>query len=532
VASNGREVELKYAVEDSDAVRELVATDTVGGLRAGPWRTQMITDRYIDTAGRDLARAGLGARLRQLDQQTLITVKSDRRDGGAEAGTTPSALHDRVELEADANQKLDPGQWPASGARSIVEDTIGDARLRTTFTIVQNRAERDLIDRDGVVVATLSVDDAQVRRLGRERGSFTTLEVEASDAAAGAVVLQTVADALEASGLLRPEPRSKQQIALELIGTSATAPRPPRTPGITADDPLAEAGRKVLRQHLLRMLVAEAGVRGGDDAESVHKMRVATRRMRAAWRVFDGAYEPELQASYIRQLRVVATALGAVRDLDVQIERLDGYIETLNSAGAREQLAPLASEWRWRRDAAQRDLLRLFDKRAYEKFVDDYRAFVETAGAGVVGEPSRVRDVAAGRVWRAYERLRIHDSSLPQADAAALHQVRIDGKRLRYTIEFFREVLPPAVDSLVAELTAQQDHLGLFNDAQVAVSMTRDWLQAAGDSVPAETRRAASAYVAASERDQLRVRRSFTRLWRRVVGRTFRRRLAVAVSEL
>jgi CHAD domain-containing protein len=298
------------------------------------------------------------------------------------------------------------------------------------------------------------------------------------------------------------------------------------------DDPTAEAGRKVLRMHLLRMLVAETAVRSGDDVTGVHKMRVATRRMRAAWRVFDGAYEPSLQRRYIKELRVVARALGAVRDLDVQLERLVGHTERQSSVAALTSLEPLLLEWRQAREDAHRDLLSLLDKTSYEKFVDDYREFVDTPGAAMLDEPSRVRDAAAGRIWRAYERMRAHDASLPYADAAAIHQLRIDGKRLRYTLEFFREVLPAPTDLLISELTAQQDHLGLLNDAQVAASMTREWLLTSAATLPTETRRAAAAYLLASEREQARLRRSFTRLWRRVVGQSFRRRLALAVSEL
>ena len=94
------------------------------------------------------------------------------------------------------------------------------------------------------------------------------------------------------------------------------------------------------------------------------------------------------------------------------------------------------------RDGARRELIALLDKRAYEKFVDDYRDFVETPGRA----PPESRSASAmrrpGRIWRAYEVLRAHDASLPYADAAAIHQLRIDGKRARYTLEFFREILP------------------------------------------------------------------------------------------
>ena len=87
--------------------------------------------------------------------------------------------------------------------------------------------------------------------------------------------------------------------------------------------------------HLARMLAAEAGTRAGEDIEQLHKMRVATRRMRSMWRVFDGAYRPRVQERYVRELRVVAAQLGAVRDLDVLIEGLDAYIA--GAAGARRR---------------------------------------------------------------------------------------------------------------------------------------------------------------------------------------------------
>ena len=63
-----------------------------------------------------------------------------------------------------------------------------------------------------------------------------------------------------------------------------------KTPGVLPDDHLAEAGRKVLRFHLARMIAKEAGTREGKDAEDLHAMRVATRRQRAAWRIFGEAF--------------------------------------------------------------------------------------------------------------------------------------------------------------------------------------------------------------------------------------------------
>ena len=71
-----------------------------------------------------------------------------------------------------------------------------------------------------------------------------------------------------------------------------------KTPGVTAEDHVAEAGRKVMKFHLARMLAREAGTREGSDPEELHAMRVATRRQRAAWRVFGASFRPRRTKRY------------------------------------------------------------------------------------------------------------------------------------------------------------------------------------------------------------------------------------------
>ena len=531
---NSREIELKYAVEDPEAVRQLLEGEQLGGLVPGPWREVSVSDRYLDTSSRSIERAGYGARLRHTGRNTVLTVKS----AAPPASATPrSAKHDRLELEGRATRGLDPQSWPQSAARSVVETVAGGEKLRTLFTIDQRRLERDLCRPDGSVAAVVSLDEAQVSRLGRSVGAFTMLEVELAgdeaeidDPDAANALLDGVATELESSGLVRPEAQSKEHLGMQMLKAHARSlQKPPRKPGVVADDPLSEAGRKVLRLHLLRMLEAENGSRDG-DVESVHKMRVATRRMRAAWRVFNGAYKQGLQRRYVGELREVAQTLGAVRDMDVQLERLRDYAATGSTGPAIE---PLIEEWQRRRDDAREVLLDLLESRDYERFVSDYTDFVETAATGAVADgPGLVREAAAGRIWRAYERLRSYDEVVPYADVPTLHALRIDSKRLRYTLEFFGEVLPATSASLIADLTAVQDHLGLLNDAQVAASLTRAWLMERASQLPIETRRAAGAYLNSAERDVERLRRSFGRLWRGLMSRTYRRRLALAIGDV
>lgn len=133
----------------------------------------------------------------------------------------------------------------------------------------------------------------------------------------------------------------------------ADAPQPrPKSPGVRADDDLAEAGRKVLRFHLGRMLDHEPGTRLGEDPEELHDMRVATRRSRAAWRVFGPAFEAKPTKRYVKRLRQLGTLLGRVRDLDVLLEATEGYQAGL-AEDERAGLAPMLAAWRADRDEAR-----------------------------------------------------------------------------------------------------------------------------------------------------------------------------------
>ncbi|MFL5771220.1 MAG: CHAD domain-containing protein [Chloroflexota bacterium] len=308
-----------------------------------------------------------------------------------------------------------------------------------------------------------------------------------------------------------------------------------RTPGVLLDDHIAEAGRKVLRFHLARMLANEGGTRDGNDPEDLHDMRVATRRQRAAWRVFGAAFRGGRTKTHRRELRSIAARLGAVRDLDVLLEAADTYRADLTTTEQRA-LEPLLSGWRAHRDDARRLLVRELDSDDYRRWVDDYGEFVRHEGLAVVPvaptQPHRVRDTAASQILTAYEGVRAYEPVLRWADVETLHELRIAGKWLRYTIEFVREALPPDASLLVARVTALQDHLGLLNDANVTAGMARSFLvENAGDLGSLESA-AIGRYLVSREREVARLRRSVGAPWRGVAGVSFRRALGRTIAGL
>ncbi|MEX1169666.1 MAG: CHAD domain-containing protein [Chloroflexota bacterium] len=586
------EVELKYRVVDLAVAERYLVAETIGGFSGGgAARASQFEDRYVDTAGGAMARAGFAVRIRQTGRGTMVSVKALARTEGAGGSVR------REELEGPADRTAGPLEWPASDARSLVLELAGDAPLVEVVTIRQLRRKR--VVRDGDTRVELSLDEVDV--VARSRVVDRFVELEAELVKGSEARLANLAEVFDADPALSVSSESKLEAALTALGAggaagaggdsgrrgarrptngrlvAATAVPPPddtttddvhataerhevvpstsdvvaeapetaeaperglvvgKTPGVTVDDHVAEAGRKVMRFHLARMIVREAGVRSGHDLEDVHAMRVATRRQRAAWRVFGGAFRPGRTRRYRNGLRDVAARLGAVRDLDVLLEAADAYRADLPVTEQRA-LEPLLADWRTHRDDARVLLVRELDSDGYRRWLDDYRDFVRTEGAMVlpVGptQPHRIRDTTASRIWTAYEHVRGYESSLRWADVETLHELRIAGKWLRYTLEFVREALGDDSAPLIAKVTALQDHLGLLNDADVAASMARTFLvEHAGDLSAIESA-AIGRYLVSREREVARLRRSVGPAWRGVAGISFRRALGRVVAGL
>jgi CHAD domain-containing protein len=579
------EVELKYRVVDLALAERYLVDEQIGSFSgSSAARASQFEDRYVDTADGAFARAGFAVRIRQSGRGTIVSVKSLAWTEGAGGAVR------REELEGPADRTAGPLEWPASDARSLVLELAGDAPLVELVTIRQLRRKR--VVRDGDTRVELSLDEVDVVTRSRVVDRFVELEAElvkgseerlaslgqvfGADPALASVSGSKLESALAMLGSGGdPGPRlatspSNGRVVIEhrngtpvnapapapapadhhsvvpstsdeVVGETAAAPEPDtrlvvgRTPGVSADDHVAEAGRKVMRFHLARMIAREAAVRSGDQLEDVHAMRVATRRQRAAWRVFGPAFRPRRTRRYRTGLRDVATRLGAVRDLDVLLEAADAY-RADQPVTEQRALEPLLADWRTHRNDARVLLIRELDSDAYQRWLDDYRDFVRTEGAAVlpVGatQPHRIRDTTASRIWTAYERVRGYESVLRWADVETLHELRIAGKWLRYTLEFVREALGDESAPLIAKVTALQDHLGLLNDANVAASMARTFLvEHAGDLSGAESA-AIGRYLVSREREVARLRRSVGPAWRGVAGIGFRRALGRVVAGL
>ena len=291
---------------------------------------------------------------------------------------------------------------------------------------------------------------------------------------------------------------------------------------ILPTDPVAEAGRKIFAGQVRRMRRQEAGSRSGEDIESVHRMRVAIRRMRSLLKLIPDYYQGGTVSKLEKGLRDVARALGGIRDLDVLILDLENYASALPP----EQLADMQAiigQLDRRRQNRRTRLNELFDSKGYTRFLRQLRRFAKTPGKGarrvkVRSAPHQLRHVLPLLLHQRMAQVKAYDVVLPASDINDLHELRVEFKQLRYAVEFFRPVLGASADRFLQSVRAMQEFLGRIQDISVfmeAVSRLK--------KLSPEQAALLDDYREARQAEQDRLREQFQELWTRFNNRATQR---------
>ena len=525
--SIGMEIEAKFVVPDEATYGRLLALEALGEYALVPAGEVRTADHYLDTANRALLHSGHAVRRR------------DWQDGGPERvtlkaiGRASGAVHHRSEVEVEVPRDTPPERWPSGAPRDTVLRIAHDEPLVEVLTLHQHRTTREVL-KDGRRVAALSLD--RIEFAGGETARELEIELEHEGNVAD---LHGLERHLLPLGL-QPQPLSKFERALAQMGGPDAVPAKARgkrakSIGIGADDPMLEAGRKILRFHWEQALAHEAGTIAGEDPEELHDMRVATRRQRAALRFM----EPYCRRKALRPVRTglrdLGGCLGAVRDLDVLLAAAREHQGTLAAEDARA-LQPLQRGWTRQRDVARGRMVEYLRGQAHAGFKEQYTAFLDTPGAGSRSEatpsPTLVRHVLPYEIWAHYGAVCAFERVLPWGSAETLHALRIEGKRLRYLLEFFREVLDHGVEKPIAAMVALQDQLGELQDGVVTIGLLADFMAGLGATADPAAAAAAGRYRDARKNRIEELRRGIESPWAGVTAPEFRASLSRAVAEV
>jgi CHAD domain-containing protein len=257
--------------------------------------------------------------------------------------------------------------------------------------------------------------------------------------------------------------------------------------GLTREMGVAEAATAVLaaRLEVVRHYLPLAAEKPYDDPEYVHQLRVGTRRAAAALRVFTDCFPRKHLRALRRRLREIRRAAGDARDWDVFLLGLRES-RSFTAAAGRPALDYLAGYAMGERSAAQAQLATAAAE-AGPLFMEESAALPglahEPSGKSV---PANFGELATAQFGELLAGFNAAAAANP-SDPAALHRLRIEGKRLRYALEIFAGCFPPAFKEQVYPAAEQvQEILGSIQDSTVGVEYLMGLRDRIQKSLPSE----------------------------------------------
>jgi CHAD domain-containing protein len=227
--------------------------------------------------------------------------------------------------------------------------------------------------------------------------------------------------------------------------------------------PLDRHLKSILEKRLEQLAGALQGSRRAPGVESVHDLRVASRRLRAFAGTFRDVLGDEPRRRLEKKLKRVTRAVGSLRDLDVQLELLERRLATTSQELERAALEHLLEHLALRRGKAARNAERrldTLDTHAMSRLVRRALRAV-TGGLSDRDHEAYALSVLEGLVSDAAEQVPAPDGA---EDPEAYHRLRIDLKQLRYALELFEPVLGSKFPVLYARATTLQEELGNYHD--------------------------------------------------------------------
>jgi CHAD domain-containing protein len=461
-----REIEVKLAASAAIELPSLVGLPGVAAVdHSVPMTLEAV---YLDTAGLRLARSRTTLR---------------RRTGGTDPGwhlKVPVAADTRTEYQADLGSQ--DGSPPADLVALVRARTRGRS-LVPIAALTTVRTTHRLHDAVGRVLAEVSDDEVAAHAPGADHcvvDRWREWEVELVDG--DHALLNSARALLAAAGGVPPAWWSKLARAVgdRLAATEEVPSGAPSHGGSARDGSARTVLRERLRDQLEELLAGDLLVRTGEP-ESVHDMRVATRRVGSALGTFGPLLDRSRGDEVRAELRWLAGLLGAARDAEVMRLRMTELVaqepEALRDAAAIERLdADRALAYQ----RARGEVLDALDSTRYLRLLDALDAIVDDpdpsdepgpsdAPGPVDAGPEPTARVLAKGVRREARRLarslRVARAAPPgPAHDALLHEARKAAKRTRYAAETAESVVGRRAATYARRVEDLQALLGHHHD--------------------------------------------------------------------
>ncbi|MEU4603248.1 CYTH and CHAD domain-containing protein [Kribbella sp. NPDC023972] len=445
------EIETKYDVDETASVPAL--HELPGVARVAQPVEQELEAVYYDTEALSLAA-------------NKVTLR--RRTGGEDDGwhvKLPVSSGERLEVRHPLGRSTQ--KVPGEVARTV-RVHVRDHELVPVVTLNTRRVVHRLLDSDGAVLAELADDRVTAAVNGAEPESWREWEVELVGGERS--LLEAADEVLRSAGA---EPAAGPSKLARALGDRVPArdewelPSKPRTSDLFR----AYAAAQVQAIH-----ERDPEVRR-DVPDSIHKFRVATRRLRSALATYRPVVDREAGDQIRAELKWLAGELGVARDAEVQREhfaaevaeqpaelvmgrvagRIDDHLRGVYQEGRAGALAALESE-------------------RYFRLLDTLDELI--ANPPLVGDDRKAAKQIQDLLDHDWKRMRKAVRRSKAAETTAeqdheLHEVRKAAKRLRYAAESAVPVLGDEAADLAARAEEVQEVLGEHQDSVVSRDLLR-----------------------------------------------------------
>jgi CHAD domain-containing protein len=284
-----------------------------------------------------------------------------------------------------------------------------------------------------------------------------------------------------------------------------------------------------------------SGVREARDIENIHRMRVASRRLRAALPLFGDCFPRKQYQRWMQEIATITRALGEARDADVQIAFLQKQIRKSTRLWKSRHpdadksdppdgpaLRYLLAELKKKRSQLQVRVVSALDALEKSRVVPEMKTFFSAAGGIQARAPAKalmygVSPVAALHIESRLKTLLSYEIWVSHPEAVAEHHAtRIAAKKLRYTMEAFGPVYRLNLNKPLARVKKIQEILGDIHDCDVWIDhiarillKERSRLRSENDEKRPDTTTLKSLKILLLERekDRATLYRHFTRFW-------------------
>jgi CHAD domain-containing protein len=216
-----------------------------------------------------------------------------------------------------------------------------------------------------------------------------------------------------------------------------------------------------------------------DDIEYVHRMRVASRRLRNALEVFEEYFPENCAKKWRNEMKGITKALGNARDLDIQIQLIEEKVQEMLDQVYKPGYERLLLRLRQARAKAQEKVVNAIHSLKNNQTIEEIKDQLIV--------PPIEQEQHFSPALYAFAQDAINqglDSFLSYQEfihtpnnSEKLHAMRINGKHFRYTMEIFAPLYQEKVNPFVEIMKGIQDRLGEIHDCDVWIAWLPDFLR-------------------------------------------------------